>query len=694
MGLAILSPACPQTRPPRPSRGPLPDRDARPRGRPGPTASPALEPGPAPARPSGSSVLLWSLVLLSSLLVAAPAVAEEQILRFDSHITVAEDGKLRVRETIVVRAENVDIQRGIYRDFPLDYRGPFGTRVHVPFRVVEVLRDGAPEPHHSEDLSNGVRVYIGSASVFVEPGEHEYVLTYETGRQLGFFEDHDELYWNVTGNDWAFDILEATATVELPPGVDPAAIGHEAYTGFQGAQGRDYTSRVDADGLVRFATTRPLTSREGLTIVVTFPKGLVREPTEEERRAEFFEANRSLIPAAATLLAVLGYYLAVWWRVGRDPARGVIIPLFEPPDDLPPAATRFVWRMRFDRKCFTAALLDMAAKGFMRIVEGDTFQLERAGGTTARLSEGERTIASHLLTSSAFELTPRDSATAAKMKKAIGAFHRVLRKEYEGEAFRTNRGWLLGGLGLSLAGLAATAFSTGVRQAAPIGIVVMFVGIWSFFTVFMLLAATRAWTHFAGARGLRKVGALFPALMVTLMMIPLTGFGIVLLLGLAQTSGPWLPGLIVALPVLGAVFYVLLRQPSQAGRKLMDRIEGFRMYLSTAERDELRTAEPEMTVERYEQLLPYAVALGVENEWSEKLATALEAAGQSPPESGPRWYSGPSWSSAGAAGFATALGASLAGAVASAATPPGSSGGSGGGGSSGGGGGGGGGGGW
>ncbi|HVS15513.1 MAG TPA: DUF2207 domain-containing protein [Thermoanaerobaculia bacterium] len=637
-------------------------------------------------------VLGVAVGLLLSL--AAPAAAEEQILRFDSHVTIAADGGLRVRETIVVNAEGVDIQRGIYRDFPLDYSGPFGTRVRVPFRVVEVKRDGAPEPHHSENLSNGVRIYIGSASVLLDPGAHEYQLTYETGRQIGFFEEHDELYWNVTGNDWDFPILEATATVELPPGVAPDAIGHEAYTGFQGEQGREYSSRIDEQGRVQFATTRPLARQQGLTLVVTFPKGVVREPTEEERRRQFFEANRSLIPAAATLVTVLGYYLVVWWKVGRDPQRGVVIPLFDPPDDLAPAATRFVWRMGFDRKCFTAALLDMAAKGFLRIVEGDTFRLEKAGGTTALLSEGERTVASYLLPSRSFELKPRDSTTAARMKKTIGAFHRVLRRQYEGEMFRTNRKWLLVGFGLSLLGLAATALASGVREASTFGVVVLFAGLWTFVSVLLLIAASRAWAQFAGARGLRKVGALLPAVLVTLAMIPITGLGVVLLLILASMSGFWLPGLILALPILGAIFYVLLRQPSQAGRKLMDRIEGFRMYLSTAERDELRTAEPEMTVERYELLLPYAVALGVENEWSEKLASALALAGQSPPESGPRWYSGPSWSKAGAAGFGSAIGGALAGAVASAATPPGSSSGSGGGGSSGGGGGGGGGGGW
>jgi uncharacterized membrane protein YgcG len=637
-------------------------------------------------------------------LAGAPGLAQEQILRFDSDIQVDADGNLRVTETIRVRAEGVDIQRGIYRDFPLDYGGPLGTRVRVPFRVVQVLRNGQPEPHHTESISNGVRVYVGSASVMLEPGEHEYALTYETGHQLGFFEGHDELYWNATGNDWAFPILAASATVTLPPEAAPADLEHEAYTGFQGAKGQDYTSGVDEQGRVRFETTRALAPREGLTIVVSFPKGIVREPTPAERRADFFAANRMLIPAAVTLAAVLAYYLVVWWRVGRDPERGVIIPLFEPPDDLPPACVRYLWRMRFDRKCFTAALLDMGAKGYLRIIEDENFLLERTGGTHANLSSGERAIAGRLLTRGSFELEPRNNSTAQSMKSAIADLRKVLQLEYEGEAFRTNRKWALGGIALSVLGLVVTAAFGGVSDGLPIAFMALFAGIWSLFGTVLVLAAVRAWAQVAGRRGLAAAGALVQALILTAVTVPLAGGGVLLLGALTVVAGPWIAALMLALPALAVVFYVLLRQPSQAGRKLMDRIEGFRMYLSTAERDELRGAqpgssqpssiEPEMTVDRYEQLLPYAVALGVENEWSKKFARALEAAGQEPPSQGPRWYVGPSWSRAGAAGFASAIGGSLAGAVASASTPPGSSSGSGGGGSSGGGGGGGGGGGW
>ena len=122
----------------------------------------------------------------------------------------------------------------------------------------------------------------------------------------------------------------------------------------------------------------------------------------------------------------------------------------------------------------------------------------------------------------------------------------------------------------------------------------------------------------------------------------------------------------------------------------MDKIEGFKMYLSVAEVDNLANATiPEKTVELYEKYLPYALALNVENEWSEKFSDLLSEISDYSPD----WYSGAAISTLGAAGFASSLGSSFSSTISFSSTAPGSSSGSSGG-FSGGGGGGGGGGGW
>ena len=183
------------------------------------------------------------LLLLTGLSLAA-AHGDERILSFHSEIAIAADATMTVAETIRVRAEGNNIRRGIYRDFPTDYTDAYGNGYVVDFDVLWVSRNGESEAWRATKRSNGVRVYVGSADRMLPPGEHTYTIHYRTDRQIGYFDDHDELYWNVTGNGWDFVIDQASATVTLPGDVSGDDIAIEGYTGRAGEQGQHYAVAV------------------------------------------------------------------------------------------------------------------------------------------------------------------------------------------------------------------------------------------------------------------------------------------------------------------------------------------------------------------------------------------------------------------------------------------------------------------
>ena len=181
---------------------------------------------------------LKRIAIATALLVFAafaPAHADERITRFISDVAVQTNGDLLVTETISLRAEGAIIKHGITRDFPTVYSKPDGTQVDVAFDVLGVTRDGAPENYTLEQLANGWRVRIGRADTFVTPGNHDYAIKYRTSRQIGFFTDFDELYWNATGTGWNFWIDSAEARISLPQAV--AFTRNAIYTGAQGANG-------------------------------------------------------------------------------------------------------------------------------------------------------------------------------------------------------------------------------------------------------------------------------------------------------------------------------------------------------------------------------------------------------------------------------------------------------------------------
>jgi uncharacterized membrane protein len=215
---------------------------------------------------------------------------------------------------------------------------------------------------------------------------------------------------------------------------------------------------------------------------------------------------------------------------------------------------------------------------------------------------------------------------------------------------------------------------------------------WSVGVFALSVGVLAAWRGVFSDGSAKSLGA---AIVITLFSLPFWAGEIFGLGMLIQGGSVWLAVLLAALVGTNILFHYLLKAPTRAGRALLDEVEGFKQYFLAVERDPMeRLNGRELTPELFEKYLPYAMALGVEQAWSDRFAAALAEAGQVPANYSPAWYAGPSWSSLGAAGFAGALGSSLSNAVASASTAPGSSSGGGGGGSSGGGGGGGGGGGW
>ena len=392
-----------------------------------------------------------------------------------------------VTETITVHALGKKIRRGIYRDFPTLYSGPFFTRVAVPFHVKRVARNGQQEPFHLESISRGIRLYIGKEDRLLDRGQHTYQIEYETDRQLGYFENHDELYWNVTGTEWGFPIQQASAAVILPRGVPGSEIDVEGYTGPEHSKEQNYRSSVDAtSGEVRFSTTESLGPGEGLTIVVSFPKGYLRQPTGEQKWARFREANPELLMAAISMAALLLYYLLAWVLVGKDPEEGAIFPQASPPMGVPPACVRYLNRMGFDRKCFTVALIDMAVKGHLRIDEtGGTYELVRLEGAGKDLSRGEKAIARHLLSSGRIRLS---QSNRKKLKKAIKALKTVLRTQYEGTHFQANRRWLIPGIILSFLSLGSIPLLGG-GEIAAVGFMTLWLTIWTFGVCWLVLGA-------------------------------------------------------------------------------------------------------------------------------------------------------------------------------------------------------------
>ncbi|HEY1542838.1 MAG TPA: DUF2207 domain-containing protein [Xanthobacteraceae bacterium] len=626
---------------------------------------------------------LVAVALVVAASAGGHALATERILNFLSDVTVERDGDLAVIETIRVQAEQQAIKHGILRDFPTTYTRPDGSRVVVGFRVQSVTFDGGPVRWATEPMANGVRVRIGSADTTVATGTHEFIIRYRTTRQIGFFADHDELYWNATGTGWTFGIDVAEARITLP---DTVPFRQAAfYTGPQGAKGQDATIVRRQPGQIVFRTTRALPPRNGLTVAAAWQKGVVTPPSEADKAGWWLTDNLPAAVAGLGLIGIVAFYAFAWRRVGRDPPTGTVIPLFAPPEGMSAAAVRFVERMGYDARCFTAAIIDLGVNGHLRMTGSGSATVLWRQDSDKPVGPAESAAKGKLFGANpSLALTNSNYQALGNAKSALGS---GLRKSYDGKLFTDNYGWSGTGFALTIACLVAVVILNGTTYDGDHAVLLdlaMLVPLVPIVAGGLLIRS--------GYR--RGSVAMIAAGTVLIAVAAVAGLGAIA----ANAHGPLdfvLPVAAYILGPLAVLGFKWLQAPTVAGRAVMDRIEGFRLYLGTAEEDRLNALNPpDKTPELFERFLPYAIALDVENRWATRFAGVLAAAGTAAVASS--WYQNDQWTHD-PVGFTQKLGGTLTQTIASASSAPGSSdsgGGSSGGGSSGGGGGGGGGSGW
>jgi len=291
---------------------------------------------------------------------------EEAILSFDSNIIVNRDNSVNVTEKIIYTTGPGLDRHGIYRDiYPYSSTGRKMsiTNVEVPGQNFEILSSG-----------KNVRIKIGDPKVTFK-GEKTYIIKYKATKSVGQFKDFDEIYWNVTGNEWNIPILSARASVVLPNSAKP--VQSACYYGPKGSTNTCNNFQAKNLGVA-----------EGLTVAVGFPKGFVNPYTFSDRLADFFP----WILAAFLPLLTLIFSLRYWYKHGRDPkGTGVIVAQYDVPDSLTPMEAAGIVNEKITGANISAEIIYLATKGYLKINQLETKTLGIFKNTDyelVRLKEG------------------------------------------------------------------------------------------------------------------------------------------------------------------------------------------------------------------------------------------------------------------------------------------------------------------
>ena len=304
------------------------------------------------------------LLLATVLALAAPLAAKSwRISNFQDTITVNPDGSALVNETIAFTFDGEF--HGIHRTIPIEYPGPDGTNYQLFVDITSITDDTGAKLKYDSSTSGAdrdLKIYIPNAVDATRTVE----IAYRVRNGTRFFDDHDEFYWNVTGNDWPVPIEHVSASVHFPDAAS-GSLRAQAFTGVYGSTEQGATAKAEGAN-VEFETNNPLPMRGGMTIDVYIPKGILKAPSGLTKFFWFIAAN----PAVFLPLVTLAVMLVLWWYKGRDPNPGMsVAPMYEPPPGISPAEAGTLLDDRIHPRDITSTIVDLAVRGYLKIEETD-----------------------------------------------------------------------------------------------------------------------------------------------------------------------------------------------------------------------------------------------------------------------------------------------------------------------------------
>ncbi len=505
---------------------------------------------------SAKSRLRTSVLLCIAF--SLPAFAREwRITNFASSMEVAPDGTMTVREHLAVTFEGE--YHGIYRDIPIQYPGPHGSN-YTLFLTVTGVTDALGNKLKYESSVQGdfrhLKIYIPNAVDTTKIVE----ISYSVKNAVRWFDDHDELYWNVTGNDWPVPIDNAMAIILFPPNA-ANNLRAQAFTGIYGSEGRDATVSVNGN-VVKVNTNSALEMREGLTADVYITKGILTQPSQLTFAIWFLRSNVIvLLPLWA--FVVMFFF---WWTKGRDPKADIsVAPMYDPPKDMTPAEVGALTNDAVHPRDITSTLVDLAVKGYLKIEEVESkmllfshrdyiFHSLKPQGSWSSLEAHERVMLNHMFAGD------RDRIRLSELRNQFYVAIPTIKEDILAE---------LRGKGM---------YSVDPDSAHAY----VFIGV--------VLTA-------------------LPFVLIQLFKIAdvLASVGMVILAGLISL-------------IIVFLFARIMPAKSLKGVRTKIEILGLQEFINRVDADRLRMMPPNT----FEKILPYAMVLGIENHWAKAFAGIVQ----------------------------------------------------------------------
>ncbi|MFA5829321.1 MAG: DUF2207 domain-containing protein [Candidatus Gracilibacteria bacterium] len=485
-----------------------------------------------------------------------------KIPEFKVNMDIYQDGRTFITENIQADFSQ-EKHHGIFRYIPLYYNDDQNQKMDLGI-YLQTIRDeiGKIWTYDQSYLQDSIYLKIGDANVYLNSLE-TYIIDYQVNHAIRYYKDHDEIYWNITGNDWPVAIEHTEASITLPKDLAEKDLKFTCFTGITGSKDQNCTHSIEKaeDGSQIFTFKADnLKTLEGLTVAVGFPKGVINEIAPVPYQSDSYyqgSSNGDNTPNWTMIfleIFVLPFLLSIiytilWFKNGRDPKadKTAIMPIYTPPADLTPAEIGALVKDYVEEKDLSATIVDLCVRGYMKIKElaNHDFQFIKLKDFAKdnSLKDYERELLHSLFKDfdkrKLSSLKQHFSQSFAKIKKII--YENLIKK--------------------------------GFYDSSPEKIIDKFQGLgiaFIFFGIFFIAPVSL-----------------------------------------------WISGSLILSGILSGIFAKIMPRKTKAGVNMRQQILGLEEYIKTAETDRIKFQEKENL---FEKLLPYAMVLGLTDKWTKAFA--------------------------------------------------------------------------
>lgn len=615
------------------------------------------------------------VILLLALFPVLLLSQEERIYTHHSDIVIDTTGIISISEKIRIYANGNLFKRGITRALPTSRKDVEDNKIRIDYTIVAVYKNGEEESFFTEREGSDLVIYVGNKDKLLSPGYYDYEIIYESAGQIGFFEEYDELGWNVNGeSDRPVDLV--SCKVHLP--LNTTILSYRCYTGaFGSINESDCTSETNKNG-VFIASASNLHPNEMMSVYVGFEKGVVNEPVIKETALSRFLSWLDKMGLWFINLIIIAplyfYYITTWRKYGKDLPQPVVIPQFTPPNDMSPASVGMIHDEGFDFSLISTSIINLAVKGFLHIEEEERkgvftfgakdYKLVKLKDAASTLPSEEAIVLNELFAESN-EVT-LGSKYNSKIQAMMQSYQSDLQLQHKGTLTegKNYRFKIVPWLVLILYLLLLFYYGGKISIDLFLNFALISIPIYVIMTLILtIIGAIRK-------KKLKKRGSITFILALIVGTIGVFYYSPSHLL--SATAIAFFVGAPLLLISHTLYLYLIVRSGKEKLQQQAD-IEGLKMYISLAEEKQIQYFNPpKVTPEVFEKLLPYAIALKTEKVWGEKFENTLLQSMQTVDSYAPVWYYG---TAIRPASFSNSLRQSLTSNIQQSATSPKSSGG-------------------